>query len=406
MNKYHYLGFRRIVGNALYYVATFNDQWVALLGWGSAALKCAPRDKWIGWDHSFQYKRLHLIANNTRFLILPGWHLPNLASRILALNIKRLSGDWEHYHGNPVLLAETFVDCSRFHGTCYLAAGWEKIGITRGFSKNNRGYSANYSPKFIFVRPLIKHAQALLRTPFLSQEAFNRKEAKPMIDVNALPLEGEGGLIEILKDIPDPRKPRGVRHSAQTILAIAICAALSGARSFCAIAEWAQSLTPEQLRKLGSNRRTPPSEPTIRRLLQQISPSAIDQMVGQWLLDKCLLPGQGIAIDGKTLRRAHDWGERPPQLLSAILQQEAIVIGQVTIEEKTNEIPKIKDLLDPMNIEGTVITADALHTQKETARYIVEDKKADYLFIVKDNQAGLRQDIKDLFDLDGFSPSA
>jgi len=104
MSKYHYLGFNRIVGSSLYYVVTSGKQWVALLGWGSAALKCAPRDRWIGWDKHQQYKRLHFIANNVRFLILPGWNLPNLASKVLAMNLKRLSNDWLHFHGNPILL--------------------------------------------------------------------------------------------------------------------------------------------------------------------------------------------------------------------------------------------------------------------------------------------------------------
>lgn len=95
-----------------------------MIGWGSSAWKCSARDRWIGRDSHLQFRRLHLIVNNVRFLILPDWHLPNLASRLLTLNVKRLSGDWTSFHGHPVLLAETFVDRSRFHGTCYRAVGW------------------------------------------------------------------------------------------------------------------------------------------------------------------------------------------------------------------------------------------------------------------------------------------
>lgn len=85
MQQHPYLGFERIVGESLCYVASRGADWVALLGWGSAALKCWPRDGWIGWDRSLQWRRLHLIANNVRFLILPGWHQPNLASRLLMI---------------------------------------------------------------------------------------------------------------------------------------------------------------------------------------------------------------------------------------------------------------------------------------------------------------------------------
>ena len=405
MRQYHYLGFERIVGSALYYVATVGNQWVALLGWGSAALKCGPRDQWIGWDHHLHYRRLYLVANNVRFLILPDCHQPNLASRLLAMNLKRLSGDWMRCHGHPILLAETFVDCARFRGTCYRAAGWQELGRTRGFSKRNRHYRHNGSPKFIFVRPLVADAASYLCAPFLPPVALNPKEAKPMIDVNRLPLEQEGGLMQLLDSIADPRKRRGVRPSVATVVAIAICAALSGARSFCAIAEWTESLSLEALRRMGSKRPKPPSEPTIRRILQSIDAEKFDAQLGEWIVDKFPLAGKAIAVDGKTLRGAHDAGQRPPQLISAILHQEAVVIGQMAIAEKTNEIPKLKELLKPLPLKGAIVTADALHTQKESARFLVEDKGADYLFIAKDNQPTLRQDIADLH-LNAFPPSA
>ncbi len=226
-----------------------------------------------------------------------------------------------------------------------------------------------------------------------------------MIDVNKLPLEGEGGLIQLLANIVDPRKARGVRHPIQTVLAIAICATLSGARSFCAIAEWAQSLSPEALRRLGSKRREPPSEPTIRRILHSIDAEKFDAQIGNWILKQTSLAGKAISIDGKTLRGAHDREQNPPHLLSAVLHEEALVVGQVAVEQKTNEIPKLRNLAQDLPLERAIITADAMHTQKETARFLVEDKAADYLFIVKDNQLTLKQDIEDLH-LNAFPPSA
>jgi hypothetical protein len=403
MRQHHYLGFECIVGESLCYVASRGDQWVALLGWGSAALKCGPRDRWIGWDRSLQWRRLHLIANNVRFLILPGWHEPNLASRLLALNLKRLRRDWEIYFGHPVLLAETFVDSSRFRGTCYRAAGWQVLGQTRGFAKRNRRYWRHGQPKLVFVRPLVADARSRLVAPFLPPLTSPRKESSWMIDANRLPLQGEDGLMDLLQTLVDPRKPRGVRHPVATIVAISVCAALSGARSFCAIAQWAQGLSREALRQLGSKRRTPPSEPTIRRVLQRLDADRLDAQIGQWLVRHHPLAGRAVAVDGKTLRGGHDFGQSAPHLLSAILHQEAVVIGQIAVEEKTNEIPKLPELLAPLPLEGAVVTADALHTQQETARYLVEDKKADYLFIVKDNQSTLRQDIADL-DWTAFPP--
>lgn len=93
MRKHHYLGFRHIPGESLWYVGTVGGDWVALIGWGAAALKCGARDRWIGWSRELQWRRLRLVVNNARFLILPGWNRPNLASRVLGLNLKRLGRD-------------------------------------------------------------------------------------------------------------------------------------------------------------------------------------------------------------------------------------------------------------------------------------------------------------------------
>jgi hypothetical protein len=113
-------------------VAEWQGSWVALVGWCAAALKCAARDRWIGWPEVLQRQRLGLIANNARFLILPGPRVANLASRVLGLGLtlKRLSWDWQQVHGHPVFLAESFIDPQRFAGTCYRAAGWLQVGQT------------------------------------------------------------------------------------------------------------------------------------------------------------------------------------------------------------------------------------------------------------------------------------
>jgi hypothetical protein len=404
LNQHHYLGLQRLVGQSLCYVATVGELWVALLAWGAAALKCQPRDAWIGWRPALKWQRLHLIANNLRFLILPDWHRPNLASRILALNLKRLSADWECYYGHPILVAETFVDSARFQGTCYRAAGWQVLGTTRGFAKRGRGYRPHGQPKLVLVRPLTPRAVAQLVGPFLPPLTTLRKENPRMVDVNRLPLEAAGGLIDLLRTLVDPRKPRGVRHPVVTIVAVAVCAALSGARSFKAIAEWAEGLSRDTLKRLGSKRWRPPSEPTIRRVLQRLDADRLDAQIGQWLAQQHCLAGAGISVDGKTLRGGHASSQAAPHLLSALLHQEAVVLAQLAVEEKTNEIPKLPQLLDPLPLAGAVVTADALHTQVETARYLVETKQADYLLTVKDNQPTLRQDIADL-NLTAFPPS-
>jgi len=405
MRQHHYLGFKSIVGESICCVATIDNQWVALLAWGMAAMKNRHREAWIGWDEALKWRRLHMVANNTRFLVLPGAHIKNLASKVLSVNLRRLSHDWQQRYGHPIHLAETFVDLSRFKATCYRAAGWIPLGETRGFARSGSGYSAHGQPKMLFVRPVHPDAQRMLAAAFSPPLASDRKEKIPVIDVNRLPIEGNEGLIDVLRTVVDPRKRRGIRHPLICILAIATCACLSGARSFEAIAEWAAELSRDALKRLGSKRSRAPSEKCFRMTLQRLDAPQFDEKICSWLARRKVFADEGIALDGKTLRGAHDGDKSAPHLLSAVLHREGVVVAQVAVGEKTNEIPCVKPLLKDLNIEGAVVTADALHTQKETARFLVEDKKADYVFTVKDNQPTLLQDIKDL-GLEAFPPSA
>jgi hypothetical protein len=257
----------------------------------------------------------------------------------------------------------------------------------------------------LFVRPLDPDAQRMLAAPFSPPVATKGKEKVTVLDVNRLPIEGEDGLIDVLRTIVDPRKRRGIRHPLICILAISVCACLSGARSFEAIAEWASELSRDALRRLGGKRSKAPSEKCFRITLQRIDAAGFDRAICSWLARQKLFAGEGIALDGKTLRGAHDGDKAAPHLLSAVLHREGIIVAQVAVGEKTNEIPCVKPLLADLNLEGAVITADALHTQKESARFIVEDKKADYVLTVKENQPTLLQDIQDL-GLEALPPSA
>lgn len=407
MAQYHYLGFQNTVGEAIRYVATVGPHWLGLLAWAAAAFKSRHREAWIGWDEALKWRRLHLIANNVRFLILPGVQRKNLASKILALNLQRLSADWQQRYGHPIWLAETFIDSARFAGTCYRAAGWLPLGATRGFGKRRQGYCPHGHPKTLFVRPVRPDAARLLAAPFSPPRVppAHATEDGRMLDVNRLPVEGEGGLLELLRTLPDPRKPRGVRHPLVCIVAIATCACLAGARSFEAMAQWARELSRDALRRLGGKRPTPPSEKCLRLTLQRVDVEALDRQLGAWLARHHLRPGQAIAVDGKTLRGAHDGDQPAPHLLSAVVHQAGIVLAQQSVGEKTNEIPCVQPLLDPLPLAGSVVTLDALHTQTETARYLVEEKHADYVLPVKDNQPTLKQDIADLH-LEAFPPGA
>jgi hypothetical protein len=404
MREHHYLGFRGFVGESLRYVAVWQGRWVALLGWCAAALKCQARDRWIGWPEVVQWRRLSLVVNNARFLILPGERVVNLASRVLALNLKRLSRDWELAHGHPVFLAETFVDPRRFAGTCYRAAGWLEVGTTRGYGRRAGRYEAHGEPKSVWVRPLVRQAAERLCTPV----------GGPMLKAPARPMKlsrsKANELLKILMSLPDSRHLRGRRHDQTSILAISICAVLCGMCSYVAIAEWAARCSQNLLERLGCRRdpltrlRTPPSEPTIRRVLQSIDAEQVDRALGGWIARLGGGEGTAVAIDGKTLRGAQRASGGQVHLLSALLHGSAVTLGQCEVDAKSNEIPAAPILLSPIELRGMTVTADALHTQRELARFLVEEKEAEYCFTVKDNQPTLKQDIAALFESVAFPP--
>jgi predicted transposase YbfD/YdcC len=398
--KHHYLGSARMVGETLRYVAEFEGRWVALLGWSTAALKCHPRDSWIGWAPVLRLQRLPFVANNARYLVLGDAPVPNLASRVLALCVRRLSSDWEALYGRPIVLVETFVDTRRFLGTCYKAAGWVAVGTTKGFSKNAGHYFHHGQPKTVFVRPLHRRACQWLRDP------TPRKEVQTKVVPIKLSAAQAESLMDCLRGLPDPRKRRGIRHRKLSILAVSICAVLGGARSYAAIAEWGQRCSQNILKRLGcrfnpkTQRREAPSGPTIWRLLKSIDTEAVDRALGSWLAGLVTASGQAVAIDGKTVRGAEREDGTQVHLLSAFVQQQGVIVAQREVESKSNEIPSAELLLAPLELKGVVVTADAMHTQRQLAEFLVEDKGADYLFTVKDNQKQLREEIAVLDRLD------
>ena len=162
MDRYHYLGYRVMVGEHLMYAAFLYGELVALLGWASAALRVPARDRYIGWDEGTKRRRLHRVANNVRFLIPPWVTVHNLASKVLGATLRRLSTDWQEAYGHPLDLAETFVDPRRFRGTCYRAANWRHVGRTAGRAKRGDQFVYHGIPKDVYVYELHRHARERL----------------------------------------------------------------------------------------------------------------------------------------------------------------------------------------------------------------------------------------------------
>ena len=204
------------------------------------------------------------------------------------------------------------------------------------------------------------------------------------------------GLLELIAKVPDPRKARGKRHPLAGVLAIALAATVAGARSFVTIAEWAADAAPGVLARLGVTGAVP-CESTIRRCLQQLPPDEFDQLIGTWMwLRTDTIGGRRvIAFDGKTLRGARDRAGNLVHLLAGLCQHTGVVLAQLAFGAKTNEIPMLRTLLGTIDIAGAVITADALHCRRDTAKTIVA-AGGHYILTVKANQPTLRKTLKEL----------
>jgi len=156
IERYHYLGYEPLPGAQIRYLVRFGPEHIAALGFGAAAWKVAPRDRFIGWTPQERQRNLHFIINNARFLILPWIEARNLASRILSLAVKRLPQDWQIRYGYKPVLVETFVDQERFRGTSYRAANWIHVGETQGRGKLDRYHRHALPIKDVYVYPLQK----------------------------------------------------------------------------------------------------------------------------------------------------------------------------------------------------------------------------------------------------------
>lgn len=392
----HYLHSARIGGRSLRYVAEFNGEWVALICFSGAAPHVKAREKYIRWSVRQRARRLGFVVNNSRFLVLTDRHAyPNLASRVLGLCLRRLDADWQEHWGQPVLLVESFVDESQYRGTCYRACGFEAVGLTAGYGRSSRDYYVEHgNAKQLFVRPLRKDAAAILRRGRLPAELAEHEENIG----GPCPLRAEalGSLLDAFNALGDKRRGHGLRHPQPFVLACATVGMLMGAGGYQAMEDECQKLNQRQLRALGcryndkEKKYRPPSDTTFFRVINRVDPVEFDAIVGQWMMGREISILERLAVDGKTLRGSGRIDGKALQLLSAVTHRLRMSVAQIAIEEKSNEIPAYKPLLETVpRLEGSIVTADAMQCQQEAARYTTQERGADYVFGLKGNQEGI-----------------
>jgi hypothetical protein len=408
--QHHYLHNASLVGEHLRYVATHQGEWLGLAAWSAGARHLKARDAWIGWSDEQRRRRLPLVVNNARLLILPECHAPNLISRFMKLMLARLSVDWQTRWEHPVAVVETFVDPTLFQGTCYKVSAWSKLGETSGFARSagRDFYQAHKSPKDLWVRELEKGALKKLRAATLPQAwAVVEKNNPPHCRQTPAKILS---LVELLeKEVPEFRcghRPTYPVAGMLALIAMAIfCGVMRGQRD---LAAFARSLSQAQMRALKfrcvprTMLREPPGETTFMRVLAGVDEVRLERALLLWQERVLgLAKDEIIAIDGKKLRHAGG-----VELVSAFGVESGRWMGSVCTEARSNEIPAARDLLKKIDIVGKTVVLDALHTQHETAQQIVFEGGGDYVMTVKDNQKSLHQEMEKLLEKQPFPPSA
>jgi hypothetical protein len=404
VREHHYLKNSRLVGEQLRYVVTdAKDTWLALIGWSAAAMHLKARDQSIQWSERQREGRLHLLAQNSRFVILaPRQQFPNLASRALSLNLKCLSQDWQAHYHHPIVLVESFVDRQYFQATAYKASGWQSLGYSSGFKRVAQDfYQRHGRPKELWVKELDPRAWHWLRAKQLPPHlARHEKSTPPTCGVKTQQMPS---LFERFHQVAEWRQRIGKRHGLPTVLAITALACLSGVgQGYRAVSRFSKRLTKLQRRALrcwihpDTAKAQVPSEAVFQRVLQKVPRHQIEAMAIAWQND-LLGPvpvTDAVVIDGKEVRGGD------VMLVNAIAQPSQRLLGVEAVDKKTNEIPTARTLIQRLDLQGKMVQLDGLHTQHQTVHEILYDQGADYSLILRDNQPTLLKTAQQLLPAD------
>jgi hypothetical protein len=405
--KDHYLKDVTLVGEHLRYAFVYKKQWLAVATWSSAAFHLKARDQFIGWTAEQCRQRLPLVANNSRLLVLPGCHSPNLISRFMKLMLAQLSADWQARWGHPLALVETFVDPRYYQGTAYKVSGWCHLGKTAGWKRQAEDfYQKHNTPKQIWVRELVKKACVQLRAPQLPAEWAPVEASRP--PRCTAPVQPIRSLMEAIEQqVPEFRRAQALAYPVAGLIGLTVMANAQGVmRGPTDLARYADTLSQAQLRalKFRLDQRTrkvrSPKKTVFTTLLHEVDDDRLEAVLLRWQA-QILGPAQDriVIIDGKKVRHAG------VEIVNAVDSQGRFLGSAVTLA-KSNEIPAARLILREQELVGKIVLADALHTNQETAQQILFEGGGDYLMTLKGNQPTLHQNLQTLFTQQRFSPSA
>jgi hypothetical protein len=405
--EHHYLHNVSLVGEHLRYAFIHKGRWLAVATWSAAAFHIKDRDQFIGWSGEQCHRRRALLANNSRLLVMPECHYPNLISRFMKLMLERLSTDWQEYWGHPLALVETFVDPRYYTGTAYKVSGWSHLGKSAGWKRDaDDFYEKNNAPKQIWVRELVKKACVKLRAPQLPPDWAQVEQAVAVRCTAQVP-EIRSLMESLLKEVPEFRRAQALAYPLPGLVALMVMAAAQGVvRGPEDLADYADTMSQGQLRALRfradphTRKIRCPKKTTFTRVLHEVDDDLLEPVLLRWQ-DQLLGPRQDrmVIFDGKKVRHAG------VEIVNAVDGQGRF-LGSVVTESKSNEIPAARQLLRGQDLVGKILVADAKHTNAETGQQILYEGGGDYLLTVKGNQSTVESTLEKLFEKQGFSPSA
>lgn len=404
--EHHYLRNVTLVGEHLRYGLFYKGRPLAYATWSSAAFHLKARDTYIGWSPEQCRRRRGLLGNNSRLLVMPECHSPNLISRFMKLMLSQLSCDWEKRWGHPLAMVETFVDPRFYQGTAYKVSGWSHLGRTAGWKRDaDDFYEKNDAPKQIWVRELVKKACVKLRAAEMAPDWAKVEET---VQPRCTTKVGQiNSLMEAARaEIPEFRRAQSLAYPIRGMICLMVMASAQGVtRGPQDLADYADTLSQAQLRALGFRRDVDtgeirsPGKTTFGRVLHQVDDDAVERVLLRWQ-NQILGPTQDriVIIDGKKVRHGG------VEIVNAV-NSAGRFLGSVMTESKSNEIPAGRQLLGKLDLVGKIVLADALHTQDETAQQILHQQGGDYLLTVKGNQLTVHKTLESLFAKQAFSPS-
>lgn len=392
LDAHHYLGCPDPRRRHLCQVACFEGRAVALVVWTTASAKLAGRESHVGWDTRTRQKRLGWVVQNNRFLLLPAKRPKNLASRVLGLAVSALPDAWERRMGKRPLLAETFVDPEGYRGTCYHAAGWVPSGQTAGYARvsGRDFYQDNEHPKDLWLKALAPDALERLRDPSRLLPGESPKARAP----GAMPIKAKEAesLYRALHAVTDPRSRKGRQFPLGAMLATAVLAMCCGESTVSGIFRFCQDLTSPQRRLLGFRpnpeaRRVvpPPGEGCWRKVLGAVDPDELAKVLNAWMQaqrDKGELPPL-LSIDGKVI------GKNLATLVSLVDARDGTPVAQAAAPGIGHEHKLATQLVAALPqgaLEGKTLSGDALYSNKNLVRTVVQDCGGDVLVQLKANQ--------------------